>query len=118
VRRANRRRELEVLADREMLVKRVLLRHVTDVVLERIEIPIKRLPVQNDLARGGLKLSGQYSQQRAFPGTARTHHANELAASNIEGNSLQPDFVFAKTVRDFIHIEGANDIAFFLDDSF
>ena len=36
----------------------------------------------------------------------------------LEGNSLEPDFAFAKTVGDFIHLEGANDIALFLDDSF
>src|SRR5207247_4755705 len=36
----------------------------------------------------------------------------------IQGNSLEPVFALAETVRDFIHLEGANDIALFLDDSF
>ena len=60
VRRANRRRKLQVLADGEMLVESVLLRHVTDVVLEHVEVRIKRLSVEENLAAGGLELAGQH----------------------------------------------------------
>src|SRR6266699_5398704 len=101
-----------------MFVERVLLRHVTDVVLECVEVRVKRLSVENDLAAGRLKLSGKHSQQSAFSRTTCAHHANELAASDSEGNSLQPDFAVAEAMRDFIHLERANDIALFLDNSF
>src|SRR4029077_9129171 len=114
----NRRRKLQVLADCEMFVERVLLRHVTDVALECVEARVERLSIENDLAAGALKLSGQHSQERAFSRTTCAHHANELAASNSEGNSLQPDFAVTEAMSDFIHLERANDIALFLDDSF
>src|SRR5438094_330145 len=32
--------------------------------------------------------------------------------------SPNPSLAFAKTVRDFVHLKSANDVAFFLDDSF
>ena len=41
MRRANRGGELQVLADGEMLIERVLLRDVTDVALELVEISDK-----------------------------------------------------------------------------
>src|SRR5260370_30817933 len=101
-----------------MFVERVLLRHVTDVVLECVEARVERLSIEDDLAAGRLKLSGQHSQERAFSRTTRAHHANELAASDSEGNSLQPDFAVTEAMSDFIHLERANDIALFLNDSF
>ena len=60
VRGANRRRKLEVLADGEMFVERVLLRHVTDVVLENVKVRKKRLSVEDNFAAGGPELSGQH----------------------------------------------------------
>src|SRR5436190_1933140 len=68
--------------------------------------------------RPGVRSSPAQSASHPTAGPDRVHYANELAPSDIEGNSLEPDFAFAKTVGDFIHIEGANDIALFLDDSF
>ena len=117
MRRANRGGELQILADGEVLIERVLLRNVTDVALELIEIRIKRLAVEQDLAAGRLQLPGQHLQQRAFAGAARAHHANQLAARDSEGNALQPDIAAAEAMRDLAHLEGANDVALFLDDA-
>src|ERR1700720_4081800 len=101
-----------------MFVERVLLRHIADVVLECVEVRIKRLSVEDDLAAGRLKLPGKHSQEGALSRTTCAHHANELAASDSEGNSLEADFAVAEAMRDFIHLERANDIALFLNDSF
>src|SRR5437773_187380 len=61
-------------------------------------------------------LSSQHSEQRAFPRTARPHHANQLSAHDVEGNSLQPDLAASKAVRDLAYLQGANDVALFLDE--
>src|SRR5439155_11941471 len=45
MRRANRRRELQVLADGQLFVKGILLGNVTDVALELVKLRIERLPV-------------------------------------------------------------------------
>src|SRR5207244_7034730 len=70
-----------------------------------------------DLATGRLQLAGQYFQQRALPTTARPHHANQLAARHIEGNSFQPNIATAKAMRHFGDLEGADDVSLFLDDA-
>ena len=50
MRRANRGRELQIFADRQMLIESVFLRDVTDVALQLIEIRIKGLVIEQDLA--------------------------------------------------------------------
>src|SRR5438552_15531765 len=62
-----------------MFVEGVLLGHITDVMLQDVEILIERLPVEDNISAGWLELTGEYSHQRALSGTARTHHANKLA---------------------------------------
>ena len=54
---ADRGGELQVFADRQVLIESVVLRDVTDVTLERVEILIKRLAIEQDLATRGLKLA-------------------------------------------------------------
>ena len=49
MRRANRGRELQIFADGQVFIERVLLRNVTDVTLELIEIRIKLLVIEQDL---------------------------------------------------------------------
>src|SRR5205085_6723168 len=115
--RANRGRELQIFADGQVFIELVLLRNVTDVTLELIEIRIKLLVIEQDLTARRLQLSGQHLEQRAFPGTARPHHANQLPAHNVEGNALQPDIAAAEVMRDLAYLQGANDVALFLDDA-
>src|SRR5437868_9946049 len=93
-------RELEVLADREMLVEGVFLRDITDVALELIEIFVERAVVQQDLALRRLKLPAEHFHKRAFAGAARAHHANELAAIHRERNAFESDLVVAESMRD------------------
>ena len=80
MRGADRRRELEVLADGEMLVERVFLRNVTDVALELVEIFVERAVVHQDLSPARLKLPAQDFHERALARAARAHHADQLAA--------------------------------------
>src|SRR5216110_3242911 len=117
VRGADRRRELEVLADGEMLVERVFLRDVTDVALELIEVFVERAIVQQHLPLARLKLASEHFHERAFAGAARAHHANQLAAIHRERNAFESDLVVAESMRDVHHFERANDVAFFLDDA-
>src|SRR2546430_10400742 len=98
MRRANRGRELQIFADGQMFIERILLRNVTDVTLELIEVRIKRLVIEQDLAAARLQLSGQHLEQRAFPGTTRPHYANQLPAHHVEGNALQPDIAAAEAM--------------------
>src|SRR5438552_13378087 len=101
-----------------MFVEGVLLGHITDVMLQDVEILIERLPVEDNISAGWLELTGEHSHQRALSGTARTHHANKLATRDAKRDSLQANLALAKSVRDFVYLEGANDVALFLDDSF
>src|SRR6266478_1565820 len=118
MRRANRRRKQQVLADCKMLVEGVLLGHITDVLLQDVEILIERLSVEDDISARRLQLTGKHSHQRALSRTARAHHANKLATCDAKRYSLQAGLALAKMVRDFVYFEGANDVALFLDDSF
>src|SRR5881394_1546141 len=99
---ANRRRKQQIFADGEMFVERILLRHITDVVLQGVEIFIERLPIEDHFPARRLQLAGQHPHERAFSRTARTHYANQLTTRDVKGDSL----------------ETANDIALFLDDPF
>src|SRR6266481_4944305 len=118
MRRANRRRKQQVLADCKMFVEGVLLGHITDVLLQDVEILIERLSVEDDISARRLQLTGKHSHQRALSRTARAHHANKLATCDAKRYSLQAGLALAKMVRDFVYFEGANDVALFLDDSF
>src|SRR5206468_5427720 len=101
-----------------MFVERVLLRHVTDVVLQRVDILIERLPVKQDLSAGGLELASQHSHQRALPAAARAHHANKLTTCDTKRDSLETNLALPKAVRNFVCLQSANDVALFFDDSF
>ena len=57
MRRTNRRSELQVLSDCEVLVKSILLRNVTDVALEPVEVFVERPIIQEDLSLHRLKLA-------------------------------------------------------------
>src|SRR5262249_32332385 len=100
-----------------MLVERVLLRHVTKVLLQNIEISVERLSIEQDFTAAWLELPGEHSHQRAFSGTACAHHANKFTTRDAEGNSIQANLAFAKTVCDFVQLEGANDVSLLLDDA-
>src|SRR6266496_238881 len=118
MRRANRRCKQQIFTDGEVFVEGVLLGHITDVLLQDVEILIERLSVEDDISAGWLELTGEHSHQRALSRTARAHDTNELATRDAKRNSLKTNLAFAKTVRDSVHLEGPNDVAFFLDDSF
>src|SRR6478672_2707900 len=113
----DRRRELQILTNGEVLVERVLLRHVADVLLQNVEVSVKGLSVEQDFAARGLELAGKHSHQRAFARTARTHHANKLTTCDTEGNSIEANLAFAKTMCDFVQLEAANDVSLLLNDA-
>src|SRR6059058_2873020 len=106
MRRANRRGELEVLADGEMLVERVFLRDVTDVALEEVEIFVERPVVQKHLALAGLKLPAEDLHESALAGTARPHHTDQLSAVDRKRDAFQADLVIAEAVGDVDDFEG------------
>ena len=116
MRRANRGCEMQVLADRQLLVECVLLRDVTDVALERVEVFVKRLAVQQDFAATRLKLSAEHAHERAFAGPARAHHADQLAAIDREADAFERDVAVREPMVDVEHLEAADDVALFLDD--
>src|SRR4029077_15489395 len=98
MRRANRCRKQQVFADGEMFVERVLLRHITDIVFQSVEILVERLSVEEDLATGGLKLAGQFSHEGTFSRTPRTHYATQLTTRDTKGDSLETNLAFPKAV--------------------
>ena len=116
VRGADRGRELEIFPDRQVLVESVVLRDVTDVTLERVEVVIKRLAVEQDLAAGGLQLAAEHAHERALAGAARAHHADQFAAIEREADAFERDVAVAEAMVDVDHFETADDVAFFLDD--
>src|ERR1051325_886375 len=100
-----------------MLVKGVLLRHVADILFQHVQVPIKRLSVQQHFAAGRLKLPRKHPHQCAFTRTACSHHANELAAGDGERNPIEAHLALAKTVGDFIELEATNNVSLLLDDA-
>ena len=117
MRRADGGGELQVFLDRQVLVEGVLLRDVADVALERVEILVERLAVEQDLALGRLELSAEHAHERALARAARAHHADELAAVDRETDAVERDVAVAEAMVDVAHLEAANDVALFLDDA-
>src|SRR6516225_6971656 len=113
----DRCRKLQIFTDGEVLVERVLLRHVADVLFQNVEVSVERLSIEQDIAAGWLELPGKHSHQRAFAGATCAHHTNELAACDAEGNSIEPNLAFAKTMCDFVQLEAANDVSLLLDNA-
>src|SRR4051812_1747244 len=96
--RANGRGEAQVLGNRQVLIKRVVLRNVSDVALELVQVLVKRLSVKENVAVRRLQLPRDHLHQRAFPAAARAHHANELAAADRERNSVQTGVARSKSM--------------------
>src|SRR5947199_4962794 len=113
----DRRRKLQILTNGEVLVECVLLRHVADILLQDVEVSVEGLSVEQDFAARRLELAGKHSHQRAFARTTCAHHANKLSTSDAEGNSIEANLAFAKTVCDFVQLEAANDVSLLLDDA-
>src|SRR6476646_10753322 len=105
MRRTNRCREQQVFADGQVFVEGILLGHITDVLLQRVDILVYRLPVEKDIPASRLELTGKHSQQRAFSRAACAHDAHKLAARDAKRDSIEPNLAFAKTVRDFVDLE-------------
>src|SRR6266487_4405490 len=113
----DRRRKRQILTNGEVLVERVLLWHVADVLFQNVEVSVEGLSVEQDFAARRLELAGKHSHQRACARTACAHHANKLSTGDAEGNSIEANLAFAKTVCDFIQLEAANDVSLLLDDA-
>src|SRR5205085_10088382 len=58
--------ELQIFANREVLIEGVFLGDVTDIALEQIEILVKRPVVQEHLSLARLELSAQDLHERAL----------------------------------------------------
>src|SRR4029077_14909977 len=101
-----------------MLVERVLLRNVTDVFLEVVEVWIKRSAIQKSLTACRLELTREHTHKGTLAATARAHHAPQLAAREGKGDSFEPGVAAAETMRHFADLERADDVPLFLDDSF
>src|SRR5437764_7450386 len=108
---ANRRRKQQIFADGEMFVERILLRHITDVVLQGVEIFIQRLPIEDHLPARRLQLAAQHSHGRALSPAARTHYAHQLTTPDVKGDSLEPILAFPKALRDLFFLELPDDVA-------
>src|SRR5437773_8936135 len=111
----DRRRKRQILTNGEVLVERVLLRHVADVLFQNVEVSVEGLSVEQDFAARRLELAGKHSHQRAFARTACAHHANKLSTRDAEGNSIEATLAFVQTVWDFSQLEAANDVSLLLD---
>ena len=117
VRGANRGGELQILPDRQVFIEGVVLRDVTDVALERVEVVVKRLAVEQDLAAASAaSWPPSTFMQRALAGAARAHHADQLAAIERKADAVERDVAVAEAMVDIDHLETANDVALFLDD--
>jgi hypothetical protein len=115
MRRADRGRELQIFADGEVLVERVLLRDVTDVRLN-VEVSVEGLSVEQDLPLVGWSWPASTFISVLLP--APLAPITQTSSPRvIEGNSFEADLAFAEAVCDFIHLEAANDVALFLDDA-
>src|SRR4030095_3381897 len=118
MRRTDRRGKRQILTNGEVLVEGVLLRHIADVLFQNVEVSVEGLSVAQDFAARRLELAGKHSHERAFARTACAHHANKFSARDAEGNSIEANFAFAKTVCDFVQLEAANDVSLLLDNPF
>src|SRR4051794_34039603 len=110
MRRTNRGRELEVLRDGQIFVERVLLRDVTDVAFELVEILVERLLVEQDVAGARLELAAEHFQQGALARTAGAHHADELTAIDAERDPIKRDITAAETMIQINNFEAADDV--------
>src|SRR5215471_19841291 len=94
--------ELQILTNGEVLIERILLRHVADVLFQNVQLSVERLSVEQDFAACRLELAGKHLHQCAFARTACAHHANELTACDAERNPVEANLALAKTMCDFV----------------
>src|SRR4030095_8381352 len=114
---ADRRREVQILTNGEVLVEGVLLRHIADVLFQNVEVSVEGLSIEQDFTAGRLELAGKHSHQRAFARAACAHNTNKLSTRDAERNFIEANLAFAKTMCDFVQLEAANDVSLLLDDS-
>ena len=112
---ADRRREIQVFLDREVLVKRVVLGDVGDVFPQRVVVGVERAVVEEDIALVRRKLPGERAHERALPAPARPHHAHHLAALDGKSGPVNGDGAVRKPADEIAHLDRADDVAFLLD---
>ena len=117
VRGAHRGGKLQILADGQIFVERILLRDVTDVAFEVVEVFVERVIVQQNLSASRLNLAAENLEQSALARPARPHHANQLAAIDRERNAIERDLRVAEAMIEIHDLEAANDVPLFLDDA-
>ncbi len=115
---ANGSRKLQIFTDRQLLVEGILLGDVADVTLKPVEVLVERLTIKQNVPARRLELPGQHFEQRAFPGAARAHHANQLPPAYRERISVEANLTVAETVRDLADLERTDNVALFFDDAF
>ena len=79
----------EGVAHAERVVQDVLLRHHGDVLLERVEVGVQVLAVDQHAAVVGLRPAAEGRQQRRFAGTGRSEQADELVGPNDQRDVVQ-----------------------------
>ena len=75
---------MEALAERELRMDDVVLRNVTDLVLERFEVFVEVDPVDEDLAARGSSGPVQSLEQGRFPSTGRAEEGDEVPRVDLE----------------------------------
>ena len=76
---ADRRREVQVFLDREVLVKRVVLGDVGDVFPQRVVVGVEGTVVEENVALMRRKLPGERPQERAFSASRPAHDDHGVA---------------------------------------
>ena len=61
-------------------------------------------------------MSGQSAHERALAGAARAHHADHFAAADCKRDAVESRLVFAETVAEIAHFQGADDVPLLLND--
>ncbi len=96
-RHAQPRGVFEVLADRQVLEKQIVLRHEADARLEpRVAMQLRAVDAHGSARRLGR--AGEDAQQGGFAGAARAEDADQIAALRLEGHLVDADRSIGKVV--------------------
>ena len=118
MRGADRGREMQIFADRQVLIERVVLRDVADVALELVEVLIKRLVVEQDLAAGRLQLAAEHlACSVLLPEPLAPITQTSSPRLTVKEMPSSADIAVAEAMVTSLTSRRANDVALFLDDS-
>ena len=117
MRTAHGHREIQIFLYLQQRIKGILLRNVSDVGREIVQVVIQREAVHQHFAALGFELPAENAQQRALAATAGPHDADHLTTPGDEAHTILRGVPAIEAVAELAHFNLAHRVALLFDDA-